>query len=444
MHPVLQSHNFLYKTSGLLGFGYNFIPILCLVGAYSISVTRTHPTGEEQLTSAERTRRSLIHSAALTYEIQEESLRGTLVGNVGRDILALVSSTSTRYTSDQTLSDQVDLTITNWRDRAVQLFHLDPASGQLRVASTPDREVLCPASSGTVAENQDNYVHLTHDKAKSTHLDDEHNVVQSHSNEISPCFVDVKIAYTLRRTKLPTEDVTTTQTVFDPGLITARIRILDINDHTPVFPQSRVSTELGELSAVPENTAIDLPTAFDPDSGENGTIGYWVADRTAGSNVPGRSYDSTTKKNLDAEFGQPNIPFRLVGDPLRLVLTRNLDWESKREYDLVVYAKDYGKPQSLTGQLSVHVTVRDENDNVPQFEQSSYTAVINESVLRGTIILELTASDADSATNGQVSPLLFSLALSRKFTFLVLPRMSFDSRICLCAIHHMNERGHIV
>ncbi|VDP65734.1 unnamed protein product [Echinostoma caproni] len=399
----------MYKPLSSVRIGSNIISVLCLFGIYMTSILGTHSTPNEGgRTSADRTARSLTHAPALNYEIQEESPRATFVGNVGRDILDLISTSSSGRSGSPTQSDQIDLTITNWRDRAVQLFLLDPASGQLRLASPPDREVLCPASGNSNGNFQPTYLHSSHDSEKATYSNDDYTVIRGQVNPSHPCYVDIKIAYTLRHTKATTSDAVVVDprtTTNDPGLITVRIRVLDINDHTPVFPQSRVSSELGELSALPEKTVIDLPTAFDPDAGENGTISYWVVERAMSSSSLGRSFETAASNKLDTGSGELDIPFRLAGDPLRLILTRNLDWETKREYDLIVYAKDYGRPQSLTGHLNVHVTVRDENDNVPQFSQNSYMAVINESVLRGTIIMELTASDADSTTNGQVSAL---------------------------------------
>lgn len=43
----------------------------------------------------------------------------------------------------------------------------------------------------------------------------------------------------------------------------------------------------------------------------------------------------------------------------------------------------------------------DTNDNVPKFDNPTYTASINESSLPGTVVSSIIATDRDSGKNGQ-------------------------------------------
>lgn len=48
------------------------------------------------------------------------------------------------------------------------------------------------------------------------------------------------------------------------------------------------------------------------------------------------------------------------------------------------------------------MSVLDSNDNAPRFLRDSYEAYINETVSRGTSVLQVLARDEDEANNGKV------------------------------------------
>lgn len=56
----------------------------------------------------------------------------------------------------------------------------------------------------------------------------------------------------------------------------------------------------------------------------------------------------------------------------RVVLRRPLDYETKKEYGLVVLASD----AAHVARASLTLRVTDENDNAPEFGQPSYSAII--------------------------------------------------------------------
>ena len=55
-----------------------------------------------------------------------------------------------------------------------------------------------------------------------------------------------------------------------------------------------------------------------------------------------------------------------------MILQNNIDEDEYRNLIVNVEAKDLGSPQPLTSVVPVYVTIVDENDNGPTFEESSY------------------------------------------------------------------------
>ena len=59
-------------------------------------------------------------------------------------------------------------------------------------------------------------------------------------------------------------------------------------------------------------------------------------------------------------------------------------------------------PGSLSSSVSVLVYLNDVNDNPPQFQKTTYTAVIPENVTANTPLLEVKATDVDTGLAGNV------------------------------------------
>lgn len=55
-----------------------------------------------------------------------------------------------------------------------------------------------------------------------------------------------------------------------------------------------------------------------------------------------------------------------------MILQNNIDEDEYRNLIVNVEAKDLGSPQPLTSVVPVYVTIVDENDNGPIFDESSY------------------------------------------------------------------------
>ncbi|NWS33819.1 PCDGA protein, partial [Polioptila caerulea] len=70
-------------------------------------------------------------------------------------------------------------------------------------------------------------------------------------------------------------------------------------------------------------------------------------------------------------------------------------------HELVLRASDGGDP-ARTGTARIRVTVLDANDNAPVFSQAEYTVRVAEDVPVGSVLVTVTATDADEGLNGKV------------------------------------------
>lgn len=66
-------------------------------------------------------------------------------------------------------------------------------------------------------------------------------------------------------------------------------------------------------------------------------------------------------------------------------------------YTFYVVAMDKGDPQQNSSTLHVNITLVDENDNNPKFEQAMYNVQIWENETIGGHVIWLTATEKDSA-----------------------------------------------
>lgn len=167
--------------------------------------------------------------------------------------------------------------------------------------------------------------------------------------------------------------------------IEVRITVLDTNDNPPEFPDSSIAVTFSE-SAAP-GTRLLLDAATDRDIGVNSvTDDYRIVNG-----------------NLDDKF-RLAVTTNPSGDVsyLHLETTGKLDREARGHYILNISARDGGRPPKF-GYLQVNVTIIDVNDNPPIFDHSDYIVSLNESVLPGTPVLQVMASDADLGDNSRLT-----------------------------------------
>lgn len=167
--------------------------------------------------------------------------------------------------------------------------------------------------------------------------------------------------------------------------IEVRILVLDVNDNSPEFPEPSIAIQLSE--SVIAGTRLLLDAATDLDIGINSvTDDYRIIDG-----------------NFDEKF-KLAVSTNPSGDVsyLHLETTGKLDRETRGFYKLNISARDGGAPPR-NGYLQVNVTIIDVNDNPPIFDHSDYIVSLNESVVPGSPVLQVMASDNDLGDNSKIT-----------------------------------------
>ncbi|XP_061899871.1 protocadherin beta-16-like [Entelurus aequoreus] len=158
------------------------------------------------------------------------------------------------------------------------------------------------------------------------------------------------------------------------------IRVLDVNDNSPQFNEDSVKLEIQE-SAV-KGARFLLGEAHDGDIGENAVQSYTLQQ------------NNHFKLNVNTKPGGRKY--------CELVLDKELDREDTKDIMLSLTAYDGGSPQR-SGTVVIHVTVLDANDNVPVFSQTVYKASLSENSPLDTLVITVSASDADEGLNSEIT-----------------------------------------
>ncbi|KAM6055957.1 uncharacterized protein VSU04_010168 [Chlamydotis macqueenii] len=164
------------------------------------------------------------------------------------------------------------------------------------------------------------------------------------------------------------------------------LRVLDVNDNAPVFAEASYSARLSENNAA--GALVLTVRAADADSGQNARVRYRLSEgRVRGA--PLSSYVS-----VQAETGA-------------LYALRSFDYEEVREVWLWVRAEDGGAP-ALSSNVSVRVSIVDENDNAPQVlyppaAPGAGVELAPRSAEPGALVAKVVAVDADAGQNAWLS-----------------------------------------
>ncbi|XP_073730288.1 protocadherin gamma-A5-like isoform X30 [Misgurnus anguillicaudatus] len=154
------------------------------------------------------------------------------------------------------------------------------------------------------------------------------------------------------------------------------VDIQDINDNSPVFPKSKIDQEINELAV--SGARFPLESAIDSDVGVN-TLQKYTLHPT----------DHFKLNVQNVEDGSKNV---------EMILHSPLDREKEKHHNLILTAFDGGKPQR-SATVQINIVVLDGNDNAPLFSKSSYKTSVVENAAKGTVVIKVTATDADESSD---------------------------------------------
>ncbi|XP_034373829.1 protocadherin alpha-2 isoform X7 [Arvicanthis niloticus] len=163
------------------------------------------------------------------------------------------------------------------------------------------------------------------------------------------------------------------------GTVQILIKVLDVNDNEPTFPQSVYKVQLLENTA--NGTLVIKLNASDADEGSNSEIVYSLSNDVS----------STTRSKFQIDLNSGEI--RTKGE---------LDYEERKFYEIQVIASDKGTP-SMSGHCKISVKLVDINDNTPEVSITSLSLPVQENAPLGAVIALISVSDRDSGINGQVT-----------------------------------------
>ncbi|XP_028314871.1 protocadherin beta-16-like [Gouania willdenowi] len=248
----------------------------------------------------------------VSYSIPEEMKRGSVIGNIAKDLGLDLDRLSARKARIDT------------EDNGVKYCGLNLNTGDLLVQERMDREGLCAKKASCVVKQE-----LVLENPLELHR--------------------------------------------------INIRVQDINDNSPKFTAENIKLEISE--SADKSARFPLDEAHDGDIGENAVQSYSLQQ------------NDHFKLNVNSKTGRQKY--------CELVLDKELDREDKKEMMLLLTALDGGSPQR-SGTVVIHVTVLDANDNAPVFSQSVYKASLPENSPLDTLVITVSATDADDGINGDV------------------------------------------
>ncbi|KAM9064817.1 protocadherin gamma-B5-like [Sarcophilus harrisii] len=354
-------------------------------------------------------------SQQIRYSIPEEMAKGSVVGNLAKDLRLEVHDLSFRK-----------LRINGERE----FFSVSSERGDLLVRDRIDREQICPQTRvcaltlETVVENPLNvfYVNVEIEDINDNPPQFRRNIINLNISESTPPgakfalepahdpdtglnslqtyylstnpvfsfevkkkkdgskYAELVLEKLLDREKQSSYHLVLTAVdggnPARSGTAQIRISVSDANDNAPVFSQDVYKVSL--LENLPPGSSVLRVAATDGDEGINAEITF--------------SFDRSSHRQWQVFSLDPNSG--------EITTLENLDFENIRDYSMVLEARDGG---GLVTQCTVEIEVLDVNDNFPEVIFTSISALIPEDCSPGTVVALMKTSDRDSGVNGEVT-----------------------------------------
>ncbi|XP_053101875.1 protocadherin gamma-B5-like [Hemicordylus capensis] len=372
----------------------------------------------------------LTASEHIHYSIPEEMEKGSIVGNLAKDL---------RLTAGEIAKQNLHILSLGKK----QYFTLSAEDGYLYVNDRIDREeicgetALCQISFEAVAESLMNMLHITveiHDMndnaphflngdisleisesslpgtmfllGQAEDPDIGVNSLQGYQLSVNPYFIlevreredRSKYAKLVLNKQLDRESENSFHLILmavdggkpaKTGTAKIWINVIDANDNPPVFTQEVYIVNLNENA--PKGSSVVQVKATDRDEGSYGQVNYSF------SNIAESAHQ---KFSLDPQEGIIKIK-------------ETLDFEETEKYVVTIEARDGG---GLMSHCNVEIKVIDENDNAPEVMLVSFSNQISEDSESGTVVALISVKDRDSGDNGEIS-----CHLNNNFPFKISP-----------------------
>ncbi|KAM9323061.1 cadherin-18-like [Pholidichthys leucotaenia] len=158
------------------------------------------------------------------------------------------------------------------------------------------------------------------------------------------------------------------------------IKVQDVNDNAPTFPDGPFSATVPEMSDV--GTSIFQVAASDADD---------------------PTYGNSAKIVYSMLEGQPYFSVDPKTGVIRTAVS-NMDRETRDHYAVVIQAKDMaGSVGGLSGSTTINITLTDVNDNPPKFTQKGYQIFVPELAPVGKAVGRIRANDEDEGQNAEMT-----------------------------------------
>ncbi|XP_029547567.1 protocadherin alpha-2 isoform X5 [Salmo trutta] len=163
------------------------------------------------------------------------------------------------------------------------------------------------------------------------------------------------------------------------GTLEVIINVIDVNDNSPIFTKSLYKVQV--LENVTFGTLVLIINATDIDEAANGEIEY--------SFIGNREMDLHRLFAVNQHTGE-------------MTIKGGLDHEENPAFEIRVQAKDKGNPPR-SAHSKVLIEILDINDNTPEIEITSLTTAVKEDAEKGTAVASLSIGDKDGSKNGLIN-----------------------------------------